>query len=287
MKKLLLLILLTFFSSNSVGGVCGPILTFPKVITQIDSYRIIITEHLCSAQAYVGMYYYSGQVVDKKNNIIVGSVGISDGENDWLSIVDTPEGFPFLTIHSYLQGNSAMYHQYDLYSTSPVFKKIGVIQSPLNKYQVNNRNGSEHEVDGFYKDSNGNFLIDRLTDEGTFFKNLGEGPPSWSSNVETVKIVDGALVSMGLRPYLRRNYQRLYSLPEIWKFNKKNLSIVRFVYEFNTWKWWSRDNFKKFSERFKIGRYSFKFYTYFQQNFGKYFGREINLAGTRKGKEEV
>ena len=287
MKKLLLLILLTFFSSNSVGGVCGPILTFPKVITQIDSYRIIITEHLCSAQAYVGMYYYSGQVVDKKNNIIVGSVGISDGENDWLSIVDTPEGFPFLTIHSYLQGNSAMYHQYDLYSTSPVFKKIGVIQSPLNKYQANNRNSSEHEADGFYKDSNGDFLIDRLTDEGTFFKNLGEGPPSWSSNVETVKIVDGALVSMGLRPYLRRNYQRLYSLPEIWKFNKKNLSIVRFVYEFNTWKWWSRDNFKKFSERFKIGRYSFKFYTYFQQNFGKYFGRKINLAGTKKGKEEV
>ena len=287
MKKLLLLILLTFFSSNSVGGVCGPILTFPKVITQIDSYRIIITEHLCSAQAYVGMYYYSGQVVDKKNNIIVGSVGISDGENDWLSIVDTPEGFPFLTIHSYLQGNSAMYHQYDLYSTSPVFKKIGVIRSPLNKYQANNRNGSEQEVDGFYKDSNGNFLIDRLTDEGTFFKNLGEGPPSWSSNVETVKIVDGALVSMGLSPYLRRNYQRLYSLPVIWKFNKKNLSIVRFVYEFNTWKWWSRDNFKKFSERFKIGRYSFKSYTYFQQNFGKYFGRKINLAGTKKGKEEV
>jgi len=34
-------------------------------------------------------------------------------------------------------------------------------------YQVTNGNGSEREVDGFYQDSDGNFLIDRLTTEGT------------------------------------------------------------------------------------------------------------------------
>ncbi len=141
---------------------------------------MIITKHACTkggeyidgqfyedgkpSKPYPGMegYSYSGQITDFDNNIVVDFIG----GGDELSIVDTPDGFPLLTILSSFYGASNTSHTYLLYSTSPVFKKIGEITQPLNEYQVNNGKGSERIVDGFYKDSNGNFLIDRLTTEG-------------------------------------------------------------------------------------------------------------------------
>ena len=89
-----------------------------------------------------------------------------------MSIVDTPEGFPLLTLLSTAYGATNTWHTYHLYSTSPVLKKIGEITQPLNMYQVTNGNGSERVVDGFYQDSDGNYLIDRLTTEHTELENF-------------------------------------------------------------------------------------------------------------------
>ena len=221
MKKILVLVLLTHSLSSFAEIQCGGDLwTLQKVITPIDSYQVIITKHACTkggeyidgqfyengkpSTPYPGMegYAYSGQITDSNNNVIVDFIG---GGKE-LSIVDTPEGFPLLTILTSSYGASNNSHAYLLYSTSPVFKKIAVITQPLNEYQVNNRKGSERIVDGYYIDSDGNFLIDRLTTEGT---ELGSCNACQDWNVETLKLVDGNMVSMGIRDYDISNYQRL------------------------------------------------------------------------------
>jgi len=212
-------------SSNDVISLawnqCGGQLWKVQIsITPIDSYRVIITKYACTKGGeYIdGQFYedgkpstpwkglegysFAGQIIDSNDNIVEDFIG----GRDVLSIVDTPEGFPLLTLLSTAYGATNTWHTYHLYSTSPVLKKIGEITQPLNMYQVTNGNGSEREVDGFYKDSNGNFLIDRLTTEGT---ELGKSNASQEWNVETLKLVDGELVSMGLRDYDFENYQRL------------------------------------------------------------------------------
>ena len=134
-------------------------------------------------------------------NVVVDFIG---GGNE-LSVVDTPDEFPLLTILSSFYGASNTSHTYLLYSTSPVLKKITEITQPLNMYQVTNGNGSEREVDGFYQDSDGNFLIDRLTTEHTELENFDY----WNRwRLETLKLVDGKMVSMGIRDY-PENYKRL------------------------------------------------------------------------------
>ena len=65
-------------------------------------------------------------------------------------------------------------------------------------YQANNGNGSVRVVDGFYQDSDGNFLIDRLTTEGT---ELGNCNACQEWRLETLKLFDGNMVSMGIRDY--------------------------------------------------------------------------------------
>jgi hypothetical protein len=223
MKKLLLIILLTLsFSSVAEVRCGGDLWTLQEVITPIDSYQVTITKHACTkgGEFIDGQFYdedgkpttpiehwhadysFSGQITDSNNNIVENFIG---GGKE-LSIVDTPEGFPLLTLLTSSYGASNNSHTYLLYSTSPVFKKIAVITQPLNEYQVNNRKGSERIVDGFYIDNDGNFLIDRLTTEGT---ELGSCNACQDWNVETLKLVDGNMVSMGIRDYDINNYQRL------------------------------------------------------------------------------
>ena len=147
-------------------------------------------------------YSYSGQITDSDNNIVIDFIG----GGDELSVVDTPEGFPLLTILSSFYGASNVSHTYLLYSTFPELKKITEITQPLNMYQVTNRNGSVREVDGFYQDSDGNFLIDRLTTEGT---ELGKCNACQEWRLETLKLIDGNMVSMVIRDF-PENYTRLY-----------------------------------------------------------------------------
>ena len=228
MKRLLLFLLLTLavtsfadVISNANKQCGGQLWTLQISITPIDSYRVIITKSACTKGGeYIdGKFYendkpstpiehgnvdysFSGQIIDSNDNIVEDYVG----GGDELSVVDTPKGFPLLTLLTSSYGASNTSHTYVLYSTSPVFKKIGEITQPLNEYQVTKGKGSERIVDGFYKDSNGNFLIDRLTTEGT---ELGKCNACQEWNVETLKLVDGELVSMGLRDYDFDNYQRL------------------------------------------------------------------------------
>jgi hypothetical protein len=189
-------------------------------ITPIDNYQVIITKHACTkggeyiegqfyengkpSKPYPGMegYSYSGQITDSDKNIIVDFIG----GGDELSIVDTPEGFPHITILSSFYGASNTSHTYLLYSTSPGFKKIAEITQPLNKYQVTDRKGSERIVDGFYQDSEGNFLIDRLTTEGT---ELGRCNACQEWRLETLKLIDGKMISMGIRDSDIANYKRM------------------------------------------------------------------------------
>ena len=198
----------------------GTLWNIQEDMTLIDNYQVIITKHACTkggeyidgqfyengkpSKPYPGMegYSYSGQITDSDNNVVIDFIG----GGDELSIVDTPEGFPLLTILSSFYGASNNSHTYLLYSTSPVLKKITEITQPLNMYQVTNGNGSEREVDGFYQDSDGNFLIDRLTTEGT---ELGKSNASQEWRLETLKLVNGNMVSMGIRDY-PENYTRLY-----------------------------------------------------------------------------
>ena len=223
MKKLLLLTLLTLsFSSIAEVRCGGDLWNIQEVVSQQDSYQVIITKHACTkgGEFIDGQFYdeygkpttpiehwhadysFSGKITDSKNNIIVDFI---EG-GDELSVVDTPEGFPLITILSSFYGASNNSHTYLLYSTSPVLKKVAEITQPLNMYQATNGNGSEREVDGFYQDNDGNFLIDRLTTEGT---ELGKCNACQEWNVETLKLVDGNIVSMGIRDYDISNYQRL------------------------------------------------------------------------------
>ena len=203
-------------SWNQCGG---QLWTIQISITPIDSYQVIITKFACTkggeyidgqfyedgklSKPYPGMegYSYSGQITDSDNNIVIDFFG----GGDELSVVDTPEGFPLLTILSSFYGASNNSHTYLLYSTSPELKKVGEITQPLNEYQVTNGNGSERIVDGFYQDSDGNFLIDRLTTEHTELE-IFDYWNRW--RLETLKLVDGNMVSMGIRDF-PENYKRL------------------------------------------------------------------------------
>ncbi len=211
-------------SSNDVISLawnqCGGQLWKVQIsITPIDSYRVIITKYACTKGGeYIdGQFYedgkpstpwkglegysFAGQIIDSNDNIVEDFIG----GRDVLSIVDTPEGFPLLTLLSTAYGATNTWHTYHLYSTSPVLKKIGEITQPLNMYQVTNGNGSERIVDGFYQDSDGNYLIDRLTTEHTELENFDY----WNRwRLETLKLVDGNMVSMGIRDF-PENYKRL------------------------------------------------------------------------------
>ena len=198
----------------------GTLWNIQEDITSIDNYQVIITKHACTkggeyidgqfyeegkpSKPYPGMegYSYSGQIIDSNDNIVEDFIG----GGDELSVVDTPEGFPLLTILSSFYGASNTSHTYLLYSTSPVLKKIGEITQPLNLYQVTNGNGSEREVDGFYKDNDGNFLIDRLTTEGT---ELGRCNACQEWRLETLKLIDENMVSIGIKDFDFNNYKRI------------------------------------------------------------------------------
>ena len=197
----------------------GTLWNIQEDITPIDNYQVIITKHACTkggeyidgqfyedgkpSKPYPGMegYSYSGQITDSDNNVVIDFIG----GGDELSIVNTPEGFPHLTMLSSFYGASNTSHTYLLYSTTPVLKKIAEITQPLNMYQVTNGNGSVRVVDGFYQDSDGNFLIDRLTTEGT---ELGKCNACQEWRLETLKLIDGEMMSMGIKDFDITNYKR-------------------------------------------------------------------------------
>ena len=145
-------------------------------------------------------------ILDGDNNIVVNHIGSWGSDElmyaDEVSIVTTPKEFPYEVILTSVYGASNTSHTYHIYSTSPSLKKIGEVTQSLNKYQTTKGNGSEREVTGFYEDK-GVFLIDRLTTEGT---ELGRCNACQDWNVETLRVANGQLVSLGLRKFDINSY---------------------------------------------------------------------------------
>jgi len=207
-------------ASRALTGCGRDLWTLNKSITpiKVDGYRVIITKSACTKGGeYIdGQFYengkpstpqymdegysYTAQIIASSGNIVEDYAG----NGDEVSIVDTPDGFPYLTILSSTYGASNISHTYSLFSTDPTFKKITDITQPLNEWQVNRGfegKGSERIVDGFYKDSKGNFLIDRLKEVSVL--------DDWKWHLETLKVVDDGIMSLGTREFNIETYQRL------------------------------------------------------------------------------
>ena len=221
MKNTLLLFTLLFSFAIEASPTCGGKLWTLKIsIIPVDSYKVLITQHACTKsgehidgefheygelftpQLVDEGYSYKGQIIDSNDNIVEDFVG----GGDELSVVDTSDDFPFLVLLSSFYGASNISHTYYIYSTNPVFKRVAEIRNPLNKYQVTKKQGNERIVDGFYQDSEGNFLIDILTTEGT---EIGKCNACQEWNVETLKVVEDSLVSLDIRDYDINNYEKL------------------------------------------------------------------------------
>ena len=127
------------------------------------------------------------------------------GAGDALSIAKLPSGFPHFAFAVSRWGASNTYHSYVIYSTFPKLRQIAIIERPLNKFQANRKKGPEREVDGFYQNDVGDFLIDPLTTEGT---ELCTSNASQKWNVETLKLVGDRFISVDIREYNINTYAK-------------------------------------------------------------------------------
>jgi hypothetical protein len=205
-NKLIALLLLLFSSNIFAGPNCDwkPIKTDT---TKSNNYSLQVVTFDCNIDYYKDVIAQEAVIRDGNNNIIVNHIGNWGSDNEYYpdeaSIVTTPEGFPYQVILTSAYGASNTSHTYHIYSTSPILKKIGEITQPLNKYQTTKGNGGEREVAGFYK-SEGVFLIDRLTTEGTEVARCN-ACQSW--NLETFILGNEMLVPIDLKPYSFSKYK--------------------------------------------------------------------------------
>ena len=200
---------------------CGGNLWVVEIsITPVDDYRALITKYACTkggafidGQFYEGGepaeliehgnvdYSYAGQIIDADNRIVEDHVGAGDA----LSIAKLPNGFPHLAFAVSRWGASNTYHSYVIYATFPKLRQIAIIERPLNEFQANRKKGREREVEGFYQNDDGDFLIDRLTTEGA---ELGSSNASQKWNVETLKLVGDRFISVNIRDYNINTYAK-------------------------------------------------------------------------------
>jgi hypothetical protein len=190
-------------------------------ISQLNSYKAIITKYACTRGGKVidGNYFneygeqeelidgynvsftYAGKIINKKNRIIVSHIG----NGNKLSVVDTPSGFPHTVFLVSRWGASNNYHSYLVYSTDPKLKRIAIIERPLNEFQANKKIGSERNVDGFYINDAGDFLIDILVAQPTN-GSVSNADRRW--NVETLKLNGDYLESVRTREFDVQTYER-------------------------------------------------------------------------------
>jgi len=132
----------------------------------------------------------------KKDARILDSEGdvVASFEGDEAEVVDLAHPAVGLVLLVRNFGASSHSLRYVLYSTEPELKKLGEINSPINKWQANKRQDTEREPDGFYLDRQGDLLIDRLVERGMASSNaLAE------YDVETLKVGRDGLTSLGRR----------------------------------------------------------------------------------------
>jgi len=216
MRHILLLVSLLLIPITTIYALsCEPYTLekawYKKGVELIDSkdYSIEVGEYY----QYSSNTYQTMMGIHHKENesLSIKYIPISK-VTDELSIKYTPkEGFPYLVVLSSTYGASNISHTYHIYSDTLI--ELGEVTQPINKYQANKRNGSEKEVMGFYED-NGAFLIDRLTTEGT---EVGGCNACQKWNVETLKVTDSGLVSLGLREF---NTDTYVNFADYSRFNK-------------------------------------------------------------------
>jgi hypothetical protein len=206
MSKLLPLLLIAFISTTVFAGPNCDWKPIKTETTKSNNYSLQVVTLDCNIDYYKDVTTQEAVILDADNNIVVNHIGNwgfdDDNYSDEVSLVTTPKGFPYEVVLTSVYGASNTSHTYHIYSTSPVLKKIGEVTQPLNKYQTTKGNGSEREVTGFYEDK-GVFLIDRLTTEGT---ELGRCNACKDWNVETLRVANGQLVSLGLRKFDINSY---------------------------------------------------------------------------------
>ena len=139
------------------------------------------------------------------NNCLNAYFIVDTNEADEI-FVDAPDDFPYLIVLSSSHSPSNMFHAYTLYSKKNKKQKIGEITQLINKYQANNRKGSEAIVEGIYKNKNGEYLIDRLTTQGT---KMATCNACQKLNVETLKITNKGIFSISIRPFDIKTYKPL------------------------------------------------------------------------------
>lgn len=126
--------------------------------------------------------------------------------SDEVSIVKTSDDFPYLIVHSYSKSSSNQVHTYHFYSKKSKNIRIGQINQPLNKYQANNRNGSEAIVEGVYRGKDKKWYVDRLTTKGTKTASCNA---CQEYNVETLEITDDGVNSVNIRPFDIETYKQM------------------------------------------------------------------------------
>ena len=214
---------LLFFSTASFSGPSCDWKPINTDTTKSNNYSLQVATLDCNIDYYKDDNITAQEAVirDSNNNIVVDHIGSWGNYGDDLlyadevSIVNIPTGFPYEVILTSVYGASNTSHTYHIYSTTPTLKKIGEVNSPVNKYQTTKGKGSEREVTGFYEDK-GVFLIDRMTTEGT---ELGRCNACQDWNIETLALDNNSLVSVNLRPYSLSKYKpfKMKSETKIWQ----------------------------------------------------------------------
>ena len=100
-------------------------------------------------------------------NLILGLVGFDqafEGGRFDARVIETEfEDSSVIGIQQTRRGASNISHEVVIIQIGWLtMDTLGLVKQPLNMYQANNRNGSESDIAGFYKNSAGNTLIDTL-----------------------------------------------------------------------------------------------------------------------------
>jgi len=215
------LLLPLFVSFNLFAGPSCDWKPIKTDTTQSNNYSFQVVTLDCNIDYYKDDDITAQEAVirDADNNIVVNHIGNWSWRDDSLnyadevSIVTTPEGFPYQVILSSVYGSSNISHTYHIYSTTPSLKLIGKVTQPINVWQANDGKGSEKDVVGFYKYKD-MFLIDRLTLEDTETAKCN-ACQDWS--VETLRITNSKLISLGIREFNRKTYSNYAELQEASK----------------------------------------------------------------------
>jgi len=193
------------YSPFYLGGYIGN----PKVVkTQSTDKQQIISQELAqSLKKKADMFFGAmpGKRVtlefkDKNVSADIYMKGFTQNNHQYMQTYFTiynKEEIPFDVVVKSESSASNQYLEATIYSKKDNHK-IGTVIQPINKYQVYKRKGSEREIVGIYKASDGNYYIDAITTKGTPTASCNAYQ---TYNVETFGVTQNGLISKGLRSF--------------------------------------------------------------------------------------